>query len=129
MGLMFNAILKIPMQLFILFIGVMVYVFYIFFTPPIHFNDQSLEVLRESSANDQLITIENSYNDLIFERKNLTLSYTEEENATKKLKFKDNLISIEIYLENSYTVFMLTAFHPSIVTSVICYCTNFFWLS
>ena len=60
-------------------------VFYIFFTPPIHFNDQSLEVLRESSANDQLITIENSYNDLIFERKNLTLSYTEEENATKTI--------------------------------------------
>ncbi len=99
MGLMFNAILKIPMQLFILFIGVMVYVFYIFFTPPIHFNDQSLEVLRESSANDQLITIENSYNDLIFERKNLTLSYTEEENATKKLKFKDNLISIDAQQE------------------------------
>lgn len=99
MGLMFNAILKIPMELFILFIGVMVYVFYIFFTPPIHFNDQSLEVLRESSANDQLITIENSYNDLIFERKNLTLSYTEEENATKKLKFKDNLISIDAQQE------------------------------
>jgi SSS family transporter len=39
MGLMFNAILKIPMQFFILFVGVMVYVFYIFYAPPVHFND------------------------------------------------------------------------------------------
>ena len=99
MGLMFNAILKIPMQFFILFVGVMVYVFYIFYTPPIHFNDQSLEVIRESSANDQLITIENSYNNLILERKNLTLSYTKEDNAIKKLKFKDDLISIDAQQE------------------------------
>ena len=99
MGLMFNAILKIPMQFFILFVGVMVYIFYIFYTPPIHFNDQSLEIIRESSANGQLITIENSYNDLILERKNLTLSYTEEKNAIKKLKFKDDLISIDAQQE------------------------------
>ena len=99
MGLMFNAVLKIPMQFFILFVGVMVYVFYIFYTPPIHFNDQSLEVIRESSAHDQLITIENSYNDLILERKHLTLSYTKEVNATEKLKLKDDLISIDAQQE------------------------------
>ena len=94
MGLMFNAILKIPMQFFILFVGVMVYVFYIFHTPPIHFNDQSLVVIRESLAHDQFIAIENSYNDLILERKNLTLSYTEECSTIKKLQLKNDLINI-----------------------------------
>ena len=99
MGLMFNAILKIPMQFFILFVGVMVYVFYIFYSPPIHFNDKSLVVIRESEAHDQFTAIENSYNDLILERKNLTLSYTEESNKIKKLQLKNDLINIDAQQE------------------------------
>ena len=95
MGLMFNAILKIPMQFFVLFVGVMVYVFYIFYTPPIHFNEKSLLVIKESVARDQFIAIENSYNDLILKRKNLTLSYTEESSTIKKFQLKDDLINID----------------------------------
>ena len=95
MGLMFNAILKIPMQFFVLFVGVMVYVFYIFYTPPIHFNEKSLLVIKESVARDQFIAIENSYNDLILKRKNLTLSYTEESSTIKKSQLKDDLINID----------------------------------
>jgi SSS family solute:Na+ symporter len=43
MGLMFNGLLKIPMQFMILFIGVLVYVFYLFIQPPVFHN----EVLKE----------------------------------------------------------------------------------
>jgi Na+/proline symporter len=46
-GLMLNAAAKIPMQLCILFIGVMVYVFYIFQPPPLLF--QRLEQARLES--------------------------------------------------------------------------------
>lgn len=42
MGLMFNGLLKIPMQFFILFIGVLVFVFYLFNQPPV-FHNQSLK--------------------------------------------------------------------------------------
>ena len=38
LGLMFNAMLKIPMQFFILLLGVMVFVFYQFEPPPVFFN-------------------------------------------------------------------------------------------
>jgi SSS family solute:Na+ symporter len=38
LGLMFNAVCKIPMQFFILLVGVMVFVFYQFHTPPVFFN-------------------------------------------------------------------------------------------
>ncbi|HLZ54263.1 MAG TPA: sodium:solute symporter, partial [Verrucomicrobiae bacterium] len=38
LGLMFNAVLKIPMQFFILLLGVMVFVFYQFEPPPVFFN-------------------------------------------------------------------------------------------
>ena len=42
-GLFFNAILKVPMQFFILFIGISVFVFYQFNISPINFNTAALE--------------------------------------------------------------------------------------
>jgi len=38
LGLMFNAVFKIPMQFFILSIGVLLFVFYQFHSPPVYFN-------------------------------------------------------------------------------------------
>ena len=38
LGLLFNALVKVPMQCFILFIGAMVFVFYQFEPPPVFFN-------------------------------------------------------------------------------------------
>ncbi|MBR9998647.1 MAG: sodium:solute symporter [Cyclobacteriaceae bacterium] len=43
MGLMFNALLKIPMQFFILFVGVMVFIFYQFEQPPVYFKGPAVE--------------------------------------------------------------------------------------
>jgi Na+/proline symporter len=49
LGLLFNAMAKIPMQFFILFIGAMVFVFYLFEAPPVIF--QRAELARiESTA-------------------------------------------------------------------------------
>jgi Na+/proline symporter len=49
MGLMFNAILKVPMQFFILFVGVMVFVFYQFIQPPVYFKQGDIEPKIEKS--------------------------------------------------------------------------------
>jgi len=38
LGLLFNGLFKVPMQFVILFIGVMVFVFYLFVKPPVFFN-------------------------------------------------------------------------------------------
>lgn len=43
MGLFLNGMVKIPMQFFILFIGVMVYLFFIFHASPVFFNTRALE--------------------------------------------------------------------------------------
>ena len=43
LGLMFNAVLKIPMQFFILLLGTMVFVFYQFEPPPVFFNQAAWE--------------------------------------------------------------------------------------
>lgn len=44
-GLFMNAILKIPMQFFILLTGVLVYVFYLFHAAPIHWNSANMETM------------------------------------------------------------------------------------
>jgi Na+/proline symporter len=53
LGLMFNGILKVPMQFFILLVGVMVFVFYQFNPSPLNFNPLATEtVLTSSYAED-----------------------------------------------------------------------------
>ena len=49
MGLIMNGFLKVPMQFFILLVGVMVFVFYQFETTPLHFNPTAVENVRNSS--------------------------------------------------------------------------------
>ncbi len=53
LGLVFNAIFKIPMQFFILLVGVMVFVFYQYNPSPLNFNPSATQAVMESSyAND-----------------------------------------------------------------------------
>ena len=48
MGLIFNGLLKVPMQFFILLVGVMVFVFYQFNASPINFNPQATLAVQDS---------------------------------------------------------------------------------
>ena len=61
MGLLMNGFLKIPMQFLILFIGVLVFVFYQFITPPVHFNQVQTEALRQSEYASEFGRLEKSY--------------------------------------------------------------------
>lgn len=58
MGLIFNAILKVPLQFFILLIGVMVFVFYQFNYSPINFNPAAKEAVMESEFNSEFEGLE-----------------------------------------------------------------------
>ncbi|MBP8824130.1 MAG: sodium:solute symporter [Flavobacteriales bacterium] len=57
-GLWMNALLKIPMQYFILLTGVLVFVFYLVNAAPVHWNATNLEALRESAGAPQLEALE-----------------------------------------------------------------------
>ena len=48
LGLIFNGLLKVPMQFFILLIGVMVFVFYQFNPAPLNFNPDANDEIRKS---------------------------------------------------------------------------------
>jgi SSS family transporter len=50
LSLLFNAVAKIPMQFFILFIGAMVFVFYNFVPPPLLFDHAELDRIQTANA-------------------------------------------------------------------------------
>lgn len=61
LGLLFNGLVKIPMQFFILFIGAMVFVFYQFERPPIFFNSYEVNRVKESSYSGKFRELEEKY--------------------------------------------------------------------
>jgi Na+/proline symporter len=58
LGLLFNGLIKIPMQFSILFLGAMVFVFYQFVMPPIFFNPVEEQKLRESTYAGEFADLE-----------------------------------------------------------------------
>ncbi|HMD50313.1 MAG TPA: sodium:solute symporter [Bryobacteraceae bacterium] len=65
LSLIFNAMAKVPMQFFILFIGAMVFVLFIFLRPPVLFQPVELEKLRGDA---RLPAIERRYEDAFARR-------------------------------------------------------------
>ncbi|CAN5883613.1 hypothetical protein BH24BAC1_BH24BAC1_41280 [soil metagenome] len=61
LGLLFNGLLKIPMQFLILFIGVMVFVFYQFHQPPLYFNQTVRQTVAQSAFAPELDRLETAY--------------------------------------------------------------------
>jgi SSS family solute:Na+ symporter len=58
LGLLFNGLLKIPMQFLILFIGVMVFVFYLFHLPPLFFNQAVRQKVEQTAYAPGLARLE-----------------------------------------------------------------------
>lgn len=69
LGLIFNGLLKIPMQFIILFIGVLVYVFYLFNQPPVFHNQVLKAQAFKTPTADTLAIQEAQYNALYKEKR------------------------------------------------------------
>ena len=72
LGLLLNGLVKIPMQSLILFVGVMVFVFYQFNTPPIFFNQSELARAKQTPWAGKLDALERAHS-TAFERKRTEL--------------------------------------------------------
>ncbi len=69
MGLLLNGFIKVPMQYLILFTGVMVFIFFQFVQPPIHFNKSNLSKLEAAAAyQPQFDSLKQQY-DEVFQKK------------------------------------------------------------
>ena len=61
LGLLFNGILKIPMQFLILMVGVLVLVAYQFSMPPVFFNGPALEAVHQTAHGDEMRAVEGRF--------------------------------------------------------------------
>lgn len=69
LGLMFNGLLKIPMQFIILFIGVLVFVFYLFFQPPVFYNSELRDRALQTPMADSIRLIEQKFAEVYSEKR------------------------------------------------------------
>ncbi len=61
LGLMFNGILKVPMQFLILLVGILVFVFFQFNRPPVHFNVANMNKLEGTEYETRLDVFEEQH--------------------------------------------------------------------
>ena len=95
LGLLFNAVFKIPMQFFILFVGVMVFVFFEFNSAPIHFNPQAIEYLEKNEKNT-FNTLNKKYNELKKNKRKLQIDFIERKNNKEStLKIENKILELQ----------------------------------
>jgi len=61
LGLLFNGFLKVPMQFFILLVGIMVFVFYQFNSTPLNFNPEAKKAVENTEFARQYQELENTH--------------------------------------------------------------------
>tara|TARA_B100001564_G_scaffold325131_1_gene306426 strand:- start:485 stop:2176 length:1692 start_codon:yes stop_codon:yes gene_type:complete len=86
LGMIFNGILKVPMQFFILFIGVMVFIFYQFNLSPLNFNPQANKVIVGSSYENEYKNLKNKFNEIHFEKVSKINEIIEDKIENKKIE-------------------------------------------
>ncbi|WP_445382014.1 sodium:solute symporter [Robiginitalea sp. IMCC43444] len=69
LGLIFNGILKIPMQFFILLVGVMVFVFYQYNASPLNFNPAGTKAVLESEYAQDYRRLQEAHRELEVDKK------------------------------------------------------------
>jgi SSS family solute:Na+ symporter len=83
-GMMFNGLLKVPMQFFILLVGIMVFVFYQFNPAPLNFIDSSTEKVLASEYSDEYKTLQDKQTILFDKKKTVSLKLAKSYNDVDK---------------------------------------------
>ena len=88
-GMMFNGLLKVPMQFFILLVGVMVFVFYQFNEAPVNFNPTATEVVLNSEFSEDFREIGSQQAAIFNEKQKYINSYISEGDASTSAKIAE----------------------------------------
>ena len=94
MGLIMNGLLKVPMQFFILLVGVMVFVFYQFNESPLNFNPSAIENVRNSEFSSSLIDLENEKKELDLVIRDQQILYVNTQNNNKRKVISENILHL-----------------------------------
>ena len=91
MGLIMNGLLKVPMQFFILLVGVMVFVFYQFNESPLNFNPIAIEDVRNSEFAAEFYQLEIDKKEIELAIKDKQLLYFNIENIIDKKNISNEI--------------------------------------
>ncbi|TXE14936.1 sodium:solute symporter [Seonamhaeicola algicola] len=80
LGLIFNGLLKVPMQFFILLVGVMVFVFYQFNKAPINFNPTATEIVLNSEYANEYKALQVEQDKIFSDKQTLIKGFIDGEN-------------------------------------------------
>lgn len=69
LGLLFNAVVKVPMQFFILLLGAIVFMFYQFEKPPVYFNQPAYERALENGYAPQLTALQTQFDEVFMQKR------------------------------------------------------------
>ncbi len=101
LGLMFNGLLKVPMQFLILFVGILVFVFFQFNRSPLHFNEGNVNAIKKNERYAVQYEALNKEHELLFEKKKEVIHgyinqlKTEQSDKIRKGKDKVNTLMKE----------------------------------
>ena len=96
LGLFYNGLVKIPMQFFILFIGVMTYIFFMFHASPVFFNNKALEKVQLSAdVKQQLADKEKQHTLIEIQRNKAAIRLVHSQNTPQELACLDSLQKFE----------------------------------
>ncbi len=96
MGLLFNGLLKVPMQFFILLVGIMVFVFYQFNPSPLNFNPSATKIVKKSAYADEYIVLEKKQVDIEKEMKIAQFQYADNNSDQLALKQIQKLNELDV---------------------------------
>ena len=88
-GLLMNGVVKIPMQFFILLLGVLVFVYYMFHASPLYFNQLAIDKLKATSYKSRTIELEAAYKELSVEKKIYLNQWITDRNTSAKIKLDE----------------------------------------
>jgi Na+/proline symporter len=105
MGLLFNGLLKVPMQFFILLVGIMVFVFYQFNPSPLNFIDNSTETVLASEYRNEYKALQDKQAELFSIKQKLSLAYAKDESSQLRQElFQIDSIEKTYRLESKFLI-------------------------
>ncbi len=104
MGLLMNGFVKVPMQLLILILGVLVFSFYQFTSAPVFFNGAVLEKAKQGKHADSLLLLEKEYERLSSEKIQLAQAFGNQQGASMPSNGDDVLRTLQMTNDSAFAV-------------------------
>jgi SSS family transporter len=95
LGLLANGFVKVPMQFLILLVGGLVFAFYVFYTPPVFFNQKEIDKVLASSYKADFLKLQEKHDSLVGVRQKKARWMTEAIHASNNEEVRNIQFSLK----------------------------------